>query len=535
MRNPVRHLLTVSILAICAWIGWWLARDFQTPATAARPAAAPQAPAPKPFARPTLRQRPAERDSFRDGATVEILASKRRDEAILRFPSNENFQAFLFALGGSRIQLVDQIDRFRAVRLQFRNREDLDFLLIGENIATFDSAAGVAPPAPVGSGAQPGLVGFGSGLLSWLGVDEDNSAWGAGVKIAVLDTGVVPHPDLPGLSRSIAIVPFPDDLSRTRSHGTAVASLIAGNDPMARGVAPAAELISVRVSDDTGRTDSFALAKGIVAAIDAGAQIINISMGCAADNPLIEEAVLYADACGSLIVASSGNSESEDASFPAGYPSVISVGAVDARGEHLDFSNFGTYLSLTAPGYSINAALPGGRYGRISGTSASAPIVAGAIAAAMSSGEGVTMSAADAAKLVMDFADEAGLPGPDSEYGVGILNLGRVMSRNRPGIVDAAITDQRIAGGNAVEVTIQNRGSSVLVNALLEIRTPAGSRTFNTTTLAPGAIRTFSMPVRAGAISAAKGMEVHSSLTLDSPGDDATPYNNQRGDTLFDR
>ena len=115
-------------------------------------------------------------------------------------------------------------------------------------------------------------------------------------------------------------------------------------------------------------------------------QIINISMGTTENNPLIEEAVLYAHEQNVLIVAASGNSEQADACYPAAYPSVISVGAVDARGEHLDFSNYGTYLSVTAPGYAINAAWPGNRYSRISGTSASAPIVTGAIAATMSNG-----------------------------------------------------------------------------------------------------------------------------------------------------
>ena len=85
-------------------------------------------------------------------------------------------------------------------------------------------------------------------------------------------------------------------------------------------------------------------------------------MGTTENNPLIEEAVLYAHEQQVLIVAASGNSEQADASYPAAYPSVISVGAVDARGEHLEFSNYGTYLSLTAPGYALNAAWPGNGY-----------------------------------------------------------------------------------------------------------------------------------------------------------------------------
>src|SRR6476660_7772047 len=80
-------------------------------------------------------------------------------------------------------------------------------------------------------------------------------------------------------AQSLAITPFPDDPDKTYGHGTAVASLIAGNDPSAPGVAPAAELISIRVGDESGKADAFALAAGILAAVDSGAQIINISMG----------------------------------------------------------------------------------------------------------------------------------------------------------------------------------------------------------------------------------------------------------------
>jgi subtilisin family serine protease len=293
------------------------------------------------------------------------------------------------------------------------------------------------------------------------------------------------------------------------------------------------------VGDETGKADSFALAAGILAAIDSGVQIINCSMGTVENNPLIEDAVLYAHEKNVLIVAASGNSERADACYPAAYPTVISVGAVDANCEHLDFSNYGTYLSLTAPGYAINAAWPGNQYARISGTSASAPIVTGAIAATMSSGRGVTMSASQAAEIVMHYSNEAGIPGPDSEFGFGILDLGRVMNRNSAGIVDAAITGQRILKSNVsgsndeIQVTVQNRGTNTLVNTFVEISTPFGTRQFNATTMAPNSIQTFSMPVRFGGLPQNSPIEVSSSLSLGTIGQDLTPHNNSRRDGLY--
>ena len=539
MKRYFRHLLSILILAVSGLLGWWLFRD--PGKTMVGSVVRPSVEAEMKVAHVPRRAPRVIRDEFQDGTTVEIFASMRQDEVILRFPSDESYGAFLLALNDRRIRLVDQLDRLRAVRLGYDEWADLAAALDGENIMAYDSLPAVPAPTPVGGSGQAGLVGFGDGLLPWLGVTSDNSRWGAGVRIAVVDSGVVPHPALSTLSGSIAITPYPQDLTQTNGHGTAVASLIAGNDPIARGVAPAAELISIRVGDESGKADSFALAAGILAAIDSGAQIINCSMGTTENNPLIEEAVLYARERNVLIVAASGNSEQADSCYPAAYPSVISVGAVDARGEHVDFSNYGTYLSLTAPGYAIDAAWPGNGYATISGTSASAPIVTGAIAATMSNGGGVIMSASEAAEIVMNHSNEAGIPGPDSEYGVGVLDVGRIMSRGISGIVDAVITNQRILRSSdpgsydEIQVTLQNRGTVSLVNTLVEISTIFGRRQFNVTTLAPGGIKTFSVQVRLGDLPKNEPIEVSSSLTLGTIGQDVTPQNNQRRDALYRR
>ena len=540
MKKSQRHLLTLLIAVFCGVIGWWAGHDREKPGPSMRQTK-PGEPAKAAVSGPRTKRPAIRRDEFRDGTTVEIFASNSPDEVILRFPSEETYGDFLFALANSKIQLVDQLDRLRAVRLAYDEWADLAGLLAGENITAFDSLPAIPAPIPPRGDAQTGLVGFGDGVLEWLGVTADHSRWGAGVKVAVLDSGVVAHQALPGLSESIAITPFPDDLHQTYGHGTAVASLIAGNDPSAPGVAPAAEIISIRVGDESGKADSFAIAAGILAAVDSGVQIINISMGTTENNPLIEQAVLYAHARSVLIVAASGNSAQADAMYPAAYPSVISVGSVDARGEHLDFSNYGTYLSLTAPGYAINAAWPGNRFATISGTSASVPLVSGAIAATMSSGSGVTMSASQAAEIVMSHSNDAGIPGPDSEFGVGILDLGRIMQRGIPGIVDAAITGQRLfeahepGSNDEIQVTVQNRGTVALVNTSLEIVTRFGRRQFNATMLAPGAVRTFSLPVRLEGLRKGQPVQVDSALTLGTMGADITPGNNRRSDTLHSR
>jgi subtilisin family serine protease len=541
MGKSFRHLWVGLILAFCGLIGWWAGRDLKGISLISKLPEKPPAAGALAEAKPPRPLKQLARDPSQVSTTVEIFASRQADEAILRFPTPASYGNFIHTFSSTKTQLVARLDRLRVVRLHFENWDDLSELLAGKKLAAYDSLPDSPAPNPASDTPQRGLVAFDEGILSWLGADSDRSTWGAGVKIAVLDSGIVAHSALPGFTTSIAITPYPEDLTQTRGHGTAVASLIAGNDPAAPGIAPAAELISVRVTDESGQADAFDLAAGILAAVDAGAQIINCSMGTTVDNPLIEEAVLFARDHGVLIVAAAGNSEQAEASYPAAYPSVISVGAVDARGEHLNFSNYGTYLSLTAPGYEVNTAWPGNAYAKMSGTSVSAPLVTGSIAATMSNGNGVTMTASAAAEIIMNQADEAGIPGPDSEYGMGILNLGRVMNRNTPNLVDAAITHQRLVrasnseGEDEVQVTLQNRGTAVLLNTLLDVETPVGNRQFSVALLAPGAIQTFSMPVQLATWASGQPLRVHSTITLGRIREDSTPRNNQRTDQLLTR
>jgi hypothetical protein len=541
MKSNFRLLLSIAIVILCGLFGWWLARELRPPVkiqSVKEPVVTAHVDRQEtPVRKRTVRviEKP---DEFRDGTTVEMFASSKPNQVILRFPSDETYAAFLAVVVRSKVAVIDQLDRLRAMRLGYEDRNDLADLLIGENISIYDSLPVAPGPTPPPLADQEGLVPFHDQLLPWLGVVWDHSRWGEGVKIAVIDSGIVAHSNLAPVIQSIELVPFPKDLSTTNGHGTAVASLIAGLGEIARGVAPAASLISIRVGDETDAGDSFSLAAGIVAAVDAGADLINISMGISGNNPLVEDAVLYADESGSLIVAASGNAGLAEASYPAAYPSVISVGAVDAKSEHLEFSNYGEYLSMTAPGYAINAAWPGNRFIRISGTSASAPIVTGAIAATMSNGAGITLSAREAAEIVMAHSNDAGIPGPDSEYGIGIVDLGRVMNRNQTGLVDAAITDQRVvktATGHEVQVTVQNRGTAILINTFLEITTPSGTRQHNATTIAPGEIQTFAAPVQLAGLPKNTMIPVTSRVILGTADVDRTPANNQKTSEFLSR
>lgn len=278
-----------------------------------------------------------------------------------------------------------------------------------------------------------------------------------------------------------------------------MASIISGDHRLTPGVAPASEILSIRVSDETGYSNSFSLAEGIVQAVDAGAEVINISMGSYGDSQMVYQAVQYAQENGAVIVASSGNEGLETLAYPAAYQEVISVGAVEQGGDHLDFSNSHNTLDITAPGYQVNAAWGDEQLTSFSGTSASAPFVSGAIAATMS--EFPNLSAQQAADLVLGHTADAGLPNADPDFGSGILDLGQIMNHDTSGIYDAAVTGQVLVnpetpgGLPEVWVTIQNQGTETLINSPVSISSPSGEQNLNISSLAPGQTQTFQIPL----------------------------------------
>nr|WP_239095992.1 S8 family serine peptidase [Micromonospora lutea] len=228
---------------------------------------------------------------------------------------------------------------------------------------------------------------------------------GQGVRVAVLDTGVdAAHLDLTGRvaeARNFTEEENPGDIV---GHGTHVASIIAGSgaasDGRYRGVAPDATLLSGKVCEEYGCTESAILAGMQWAATEAGADVINLSLG-GADTPEVdplEEAVnTLTEQTGALFVISAGNDgRIGTVGSPASAEAALAVGAVDRDDQLADFSSQGPRVGddalkpdITAPGVDIVAArgqgtqlgeLVGEQYVSLSGTSMSAPHVAGAAA-----------------------------------------------------------------------------------------------------------------------------------------------------------
>ena len=200
------------------------------------------------------------------------------------------------------------------------------------------------------------------------------------------------------------------------AHGTAVASLMVGEAAAFRGAAPGQPL---RVADVYGAGPTGGSADAIVRALGWMAEtrtpIINISL-VGPPNAILGAAVRATLARGAVIVAAVGNDGPASAPlYPAAYPGVISVTAVDAHRRVLTEAGRAGHVDLAAPGSDMAAASPRGGFVIVRGTSYAAPIVAGLIALSLDH------SAAEAASSLERQAVDPGIPGASSVYGKGLV------------------------------------------------------------------------------------------------------------------
>jgi serine protease len=199
---------------------------------------------------------------------------------------------------------------------------------------------------------------------------EAPAAWalgyrGQGVKVGIFDSGIdIDHPDLTVVG-GVDLVGDGNGLDDCNGHGTHVAGIVAARDGSKHtvGVAPSAQLYSMRFADCAweGATRTKEI-QGIEWAIDNGMDVINMSFGVAVPIPsqAEESALDAAYQRGIVLVAASGNSSTPVVSYPAGYESVIAVGATDDQDNLATFSQWGTDQELTAPGVSNLSSYPVG-------------------------------------------------------------------------------------------------------------------------------------------------------------------------------
>jgi thermitase len=224
-------------------------------------------------------------------------------------------------------------------------------------------------------------------------------AWGIAapqrtVYLAIIDTGVdANHPDLSQRVRRYSngtVYGYNTQLNNANTndfhgHGTHCAGIAAahtGNGVGIAGVASTApvQVMPVKVLNDQGFGTMSDVARGIIWAADNGAHVLSLSLGGNAGTQQLADAVNYAWNRGCMVVAAAGNNGSNAPFYPAYYENALAVAASDPNDRLTDFSQYGAWVDIAAPGSNILSTVPGNRYEAWSGTSMACPHVAGAAA-----------------------------------------------------------------------------------------------------------------------------------------------------------
>jgi subtilisin family serine protease len=286
------------------------------------------------------------------------------------------------------------------------------------------------------------------------------------VVIAIVDTGIWPHPDLG--AKVINGYDFvssvgdafdgngwdsdPTDHARD-FHGTHVAGTAAASTNNGSGVAGVAwgcRVLPVRVLGASGGT-YFDIAAGLRWAVGlpvngvpnnpSPADVVNMSLGGESPSSTMSQAVRDASATGAVLVAASGNNASNVPFYPASYPEVISIYALDSNLHWASYSNWGSTIDLGAPGGDLNAGLPGilstyvdgslnATYTQLQGTSMASPHIAGVVALMRSADPAI--SASEIRKVLIETAVDLGPAGFDEDYGHGMVDAFAALEKITP-------------------------------------------------------------------------------------------------------
>jgi subtilisin len=269
-------------------------------------------------------------------------------------------------------------------------------------------------------------------------IAHSKSVTGAGVNVAILDTGVdYNHPDLDqnysGGDNFISLDPNNHDPmdDSFNSHGTHVAGIVAAelDGVGVVGVSPNASIYAVKVLDGAGFGSVSAIVSGLDWAISHQMDIVNMSMGLSTYSQALDDACAAAQAAGILLVAAAGNSYGGPVLYPAALTSVMAVGATTIFGEISPLSPVGPELEIVAPGLNVYSTVAGSGYGYLGGTSQAAPHVTGLAALLLSAGmvedidgNGV-INNHDTRLMIQESAIDLGVAGLDEIYGYGLVDV----------------------------------------------------------------------------------------------------------------
>lgn len=448
-------------------------------------------------------------------------------ERVIHFSSREEYLRYLELLAEAGFKPLGRIDSLLAIRVS-------DAVLSRLNPATYGGQERFSyrieqplPPVEQNPELLAQLRAFGASARAIIGGDFESD--GSGVLVGVLDSGIESHDYFDELNIESIDLTDKGISGPGADHGTAVASIIAGKE----GIASAADLLVIRVLDDQGTGSNFDVANGIVRAVDRGARVINLSLGLYQDTRVLREAVSYAHSQGVLLVAAAGNDGYNQLPYPAAYPQVLAVTAVDGSGRQAVFPNQSEVIDFAAPG--VGVVVAGEKEGTqlVSGTSVAAPFVTGTLATLLSVDS--NLGPQQAVELVNRYLDDAGAAGPDPVYGGGLLNWDRLRERTTTDVVDVALADIYLQSDAQpgtimpVEVTVQNRGTRwMAAGELMVLIGKSTPQEFTVGTLAPGQTTTRKVHVQVPPLQSDETLQIAARVLAEEASSDVRPENNTK-------
>ncbi|WP_170289678.1 S8 family peptidase [Cytobacillus depressus] len=327
----------------------------------------------------------------------------------------------------SGLVLMNHFPSLKTAVVKLKDKKKMDTVI--RSLSKQDHVVSIHPSArykTLGSGDPKAAEQY---YLQMLNMDKAHSLAGKNkVRIAVIDQGIdMDHPELKGKLLPSYNAVNPMSAGMADFHGTHVAGIIAsekGNGIGGYGINPNAEILPIDVFDRSYWASDYALAQGILHAIEKKAKVINLSLGGPYPSQLIKDAVKKAVDQGIVVVAAAGNTGDETLSYPASFEGVISVGNIDEKKKRAFDSSYGPAIDLVAPGENIYNAIyefeKKSSFRKMSGTSMASPIVAGTASLLLS--KNPSLKPAEIEYILKHSADDLGPKGYDIEYGYGLVN-----------------------------------------------------------------------------------------------------------------
>lgn len=274
------------------------------------------------------------------------------------------------------------------------------------------------------------------------------------IKVAVIDAGVqTSHPEL----KANIIKPYNAVTGRSTihpdEHGTHVSGIIAAerNKTGIIGVAPNVKVIPINVFKND-EADLFTIIDGIEYAVSEGANIINLSLTMNDYTSALNSTIQAAHKKGVLIIAAAGNENTKKPQYPAALKNVIAVSATTPGDKRASFSNYGSYIDISAPGMGIYSTIPNNSYGYLDGTSMATPIVSGVAALILSKNPFLTP--AEIESILKKSSKDLGEKGKDSYFGYGRVDAYNALSITPMPITKLSISKKKMSSADTKPIKI---------------------------------------------------------------------------------